>query len=468
MSKQVGRQDSSKKSLPLYFPLWLRYDTSEVIVLTTKVGMVSLGCPKNRVDSEVMLGILQETGYELTSEAAEADVLIVNTCGFINSAKEESIDTVLEMNRYREKGHLRALIMAGCLSQRYQQTLWNDLPEVDAMVGTGEFYRIVEAVEGALHGTKPHFWGEMPVSGVRSTRKLTTPEYTAYLKIAEGCDHSCSFCAIPQMRGGYRSRPLQDILFEARGLVDRGARELILIAQDSTLWGHDLYGKPSLPRLLYALQEIPDLVMVRIMYSYPTQITPDFVRAIRDLPVVAKYLDMPLQHAHPELLQRMGRPFRREKTERVLNMIRENLPDVTLRTTFIVGFPGETAEHFNTLLEFINTMQFDHVGVFTYSHEEGTRAENLGDPVPESIKLDRRREAMLAQRRLVGSVRGRHIGRVVPVLIEEAGDTVSLGRSWMDAPGIDGVMYIQGHYTPGQVISARITGTREYDLIAEA
>ncbi len=453
--------------MPLYFPASLRYDTCEVIELTTKVGMVSLGCPKNRVDSEVMLGILQEAGYQLTPEATEADVLIVNTCGFINSAKQESIDTVLEMNQYREKGQLRALVMAGCLSQRYQQTLWNDLPEVDAMVGTGEFHRIVEAVEGALQGTRPHFWGEMPVSGVKSTRKLTTPDYTAYLKIAEGCDHSCSFCAIPQMRGGYRSRPLQDIVVEARQLVASGVRELILIAQDSTLWGHDLYGKPSLPRLLYALQEIPELVMVRIMYSYPTQITPNLVQAMRDLPVVAKYLDMPLQHAHPDLLQKMGRPFRREKTERVLNMIRDAIPDVTLRTTFIVGFPGETDEHFNTLVEFINNMKFDHVGVFTYSHEEGTRAENLGDSVPEAVKLHRRREAMLSQRRVVGSVRGRHVGRVVPVLIEEAGDTVSTGRSWMDAPGIDGVVYVKGRYTPGEVISARITGTREYDLIAE-
>ncbi len=246
-----------------------------------------------------------------------------------------------------------------------------------------------------------------------------------------------------------------------------GVRELILIAQDSTLWGHDLYGKPSLPRLLYALQEIPELVMVRIMYSYPTQITPNLVQAMRDLPVVAKYLDMPLQHAHPDLLQKMGRPFRREKTERVLNMIRDAIPDVTLRTTFIVGFPGETDEHFNTLVEFINNMKFDHVGVFTYSHEEGTRAENLGDSVPEAVKLHRRREAMLSQRRVVGSVRGRHVGRVVPVLIEEAGDTVSTGRSWMDAPGIDGVVYVKGRYTPGEVISARITGTREYDLIAE-
>ncbi|SMC07138.1 SSU ribosomal protein S12P methylthiotransferase [Sulfobacillus thermosulfidooxidans DSM 9293] len=436
--------------------------------MTTKVGMVSLGCPKNRVDSEVMLGLLEEAGYQLTPEATEADVLIVNTCGFINSAKQESIDTILEMNQYREKGQLKALVMAGCLSQRYQQTLWDDLPEVDAMVGTGEFHRIVEAVEGALHGTRPHFWGEMPVSGVKTSRKLTTPHYTAYLKIAEGCDHSCSFCAIPQMRGGYRSRPLQDIIGEARQLVASGVRELILVAQDSTIWGHDLYGHPELPRLLYALQEIPDLVFVRIMYSYPTQITPQLVHAMRDLPVVAPYLDMPLQHAHPDLLQKMGRPFRRDKTERVINMIRDAIPDITLRTTFIVGFPGETDEHFETLLEFIQTMQFDHVGVFTYSHEEGTRAEKLGDPVPESVKQRRRREAMLVQRKLVGSVRGRHIGRVVPLLIEEMGDTVSVGRGVMDAPGIDGVTYVKGRYAPGQVIPVRISGTREYDLTAEA
>lgn len=454
--------------MPLYFPASLGYDTSEVIFLATKVGMVSLGCPKNRVDSEVMLGLLEQAGYQLTPEADDAEVLIVNTCGFINSAKQESIDTILEMNHYRETGQLKALVMAGCLSQRYQQTLWNDLPEVDAMVGTGEFHRIVEAVEGALSGSRPSFWGEMPVSGLPSPRKLTTPNYTAYLKIAEGCDHSCAFCAIPQMRGGYRSRPLQDILQEARRLVAQGVRELILIAQDSTIWGHDLYGHPELPRLLYGLQEIPDLLFVRIMYSYPTQITPELVNAMRDLPVVAPYLDMPLQHAHPDLLQKMGRPFRRDKTDRVLGMIRDAIPDITLRTTFIVGFPGETDEHFQTLLSFIDAMRFDHVGIFTYSHEEGTRAEKLGDPVPEAVKQRRRREAMLVQRKLVGSVRGRHIGHVMPVLIEDTGDTVSVGRGSADAPGIDGVTYVKGQFATGQIVPVRITGTREYDLLAEA
>ncbi len=436
--------------------------------MATRVGMVSLGCPKNRVDSEVMLGLLEEAGYQLTPEAKDAEVLIVNTCGFITSAKQESIDTILEMNQYRETGQLRALVMTGCLSQRYQQHLWDDLPEVDAMVGTGEFHRIVEAVGGALNGARPSFWGEMPVSGMESPRRLTTPFYTAYLKIAEGCDHACAFCAIPKMRGGYRSRPLSDIITEARQLVASGVRELVLIAQDSTIWGHDLYGHPQLPRLLYALQEIPDLLWVRIMYSYPTQVTPELVRSMRDLPVVAPYLDMPLQHAHPDLLKHMGRPFRREKTDRVLKMVRDAIPDVTLRTTFIVGFPGETEEHFETLVQFIEEMRFDHVGVFTYSPEEGTRAEPLGDPVPEVIKEKRRRRAMLAQRKLVGEVRGRHIGRVMPVIIEAVGDTVSVGRGATDAPGIDGVTYVKGIFKVGQVVSVRVNGVREYDLLAEA
>lgn len=435
--------------------------------MATKVGMVSLGCPKNRVDSEVMLGILEEAGYQLTPEAERAEVLIVNTCGFIDAAKQESIDTILEMNQYRQTGQLKALVMAGCLSQRYQQHLWDDLPEVDAMVGTGEFHRIVEAVDGALHGTRPSFWGEMPVTGIERPRRLTTPHYTAYLKIAEGCDHSCAFCAIPQMRGGYRSRPLPDIVAEARRLVSQGVRELVLIAQDSTIWGHDLYGHPELPRLLYALQEIPDLLFVRLMYSYPTQVTPELVRAMRDLPVVAPYLDMPLQHAHPDLLKVMGRPFRREKTERVLNMVRDAIPDVTLRTTFIVGFPGETDEHFATLLDFIESMRFDHVGVFTYSPEEGTRAEPLGDPVPDAVKQQRRREAMLLQRRLVGGARGRHVGKVMPVIIEEAGTTVSVGRGATDAPAIDGVTYVRGQFPIGTVLPVRITGIKEYDLTAE-
>lgn len=436
--------------------------------MATRVGMVSLGCPKNRVDSEVMLGLLEEAGYQLTPEAKDAEVLIVNTCGFITSAKQESIDTILEMNQYRETGQLRALVMTGCLSQRYQQHLWDDLPEVDAMVGTGEFHRIVEAVGGALNGARPSFWGEMPVSGMESPRRLTTPFYTAYLKIAEGCDHACAFCAIPKMRGGYRSRPLSDIITEARQLVASGVRELVLIAQDSTIWGHDLYGHPQLPRLLYALQEIPDLLWVRIMYSYPTQVTPELVRSMRDLPVVAPYLDMPLQHAHPDLLKHMGRPFRREKTDRVLKMVRDAIPDVTLRTTFIVGFPGETEEHFETLVQFIEEMRFDHVGVFTYSPEEGTRAEPLGDPVPEVIKEKRRRRAMLVQRKLVGEVRGRHIGRVMPVIIEAVGDTVSVGRGATDAPGIDGVTYVKGIFKVGQVVSVRVNGVREYDLLAEA
>ncbi len=435
--------------------------------MATRVGMVSLGCPKNRVDSEVMLGLLEQAGYQLTPDAKDAEVLIVNTCGFITSAKQESIDTILEMNQYRETGNLRALVMAGCLSQRYQQHLWDDLPEVDAMVGTGEFHRIVDAVDGALKGARPGFWGEMPVSGIDSPRRLTTPFYTAYLKIAEGCDHSCAFCAIPTMRGGYRSRPLSDILNEARGLVASGVRELVLIAQDSTIWGHDLYGQPQLPRLLYALQEVPDLMWVRIMYSYPTQITPELVRAMRDLPVVAPYLDMPLQHAHPDLLKHMGRPFRREKTDRVLDMVRQAIPDITLRTTFIVGFPGETEEHFETLMEFIEQVRFDHVGIFTYSPEEGTRAEPLGDPIPESVKERRRRKAMLAQRRLVGEVRGRHIGKVMPVIIEEIGNTVSVGRGVTDAPGIDGVTFVKGTFSVGQVVPVRVIGVREYDLLAE-
>lgn len=434
----------------------------------TKVGMVSLGCPKNRVDSEVMLGILENAGYRLTPEAQEADVLIVNTCGFIDAAKQESIDTILEMNQFRETGRLKALVVAGCLSQRYQQHLWDQLPEVDAMVGTGEFPRIVEAVQGAIRGSRPAFWGEMPVSGVAHPRRLTTPGYTAYLKIAEGCDHTCAFCAIPRMRGGYRSRPLADIVEEARGLVKTGVRELILVAQDSTIWGHDLYGNPDLPRLLYALQEIPDLAFVRLMYSYPTQITKALVRAMRDLPAVVPYLDMPLQHAHPDLLKKMGRPFRREKTERVLGMVREAIPDVTLRTTFIVGFPGETDEHFEALLEFLQDIKFDHVGVFTYSPEEGTRAERLGDPVPQELKERRRRQAMLLQRRLVGSVRGRHVGKVMPVLIEETGDTVSVGRGPGDAPGIDGLTYVKGRFAAGQMVQVKITGVREYDLMAEA
>lgn len=429
--------------------------------------MVSLGCPKNRVDSEVMLGLLEQAGYQLTPDAQDAEVLIVNTCGFITAAKQESIDTILEMNQYRENGQLRALVMAGCLSQRYQQNLWQDLPEVDAMVGTGEFHRIVEAVDGALKGARPSFWGEMPVSGLQTPRRLTTPSYTAYLKIAEGCDHACSFCAIPSMRGGYRSRPLGDVVAEAKRLVQSGVRELVLIAQDSTIWGHDLYGQPQLPKLLYALQEIPDLVFVRIMYSYPTQITPELVRAMRDLPVVAPYLDMPLQHADPDLLKHMGRPFRREKTDRVLGMIREAIPDITLRTTFIVGFPGETETQFESLVNFIETMRFDHVGIFTYSPEEGTRAEGLGDPIPEAVKERRRRQAMLTQRKLVGAVRGRHIGQVMPVIVEEIGDTVSVARGATDAPGIDGVTYVQGQFAVGQVIPVRVIGVREYDLLAE-
>ncbi len=442
--------------------------TGEVMgFMAARVGMVSLGCPKNRVDSEVMLGLLEKAGYELTPQAGQADVLIVNTCGFIDAAKQESIDTILEMNNYRERGQLKALVVAGCLSQRYQRHLWDELPEVDAMVGTGEFHRIVEAVEGALVGTRPAFWGEMPVSGVERPRVLTTPSYTAYVKIAEGCDHSCAFCAIPQMRGGYRSRPLADIVAEARHLAQTGVRELVLIAQDSTIWGHDLYGMPQLPRLLYALAEIPDIIFIRLMYSYPTQVTRELVQAVHDLPMMAPYLDMPLQHAHPEVLRKMGRPFKRERTERVLAMVRDAIPDVTLRTTFIVGFPGETEEHHQELLRFIEKMRFDHVGIFTYSPEEGTRAEELGDPVPETVKQRRRREAMLVQRRLVSSVRGRHLGRTLPTIIEETGATVSVGRGATDAPGIDGVTYVKGRWSVGDVVMARIIGVQEYDLKAE-
>ncbi|CAB1128879.1 Ribosomal protein S12 methylthiotransferase RimO [Candidatus Hydrogenisulfobacillus filiaventi] len=433
-----------------------------------EVGMVSLGCPKNRVDSETMLGLLEEAGYRLTARAEEADVLIINTCGFIDAAKRESVRTILEMAELKQTGRLKALVVAGCLSQRYRGELWQELPEVDAMVGTGEFGRIVEAVEGALAGSRPAFWGDTPVRGRPSLRRLSTPAHLAYVKIAEGCDHTCAFCAIPLMRGGYRSRPLGDIVAEVRGLAARGVREVVLVAQDTTLWGHDLYGRPALDRLLYALAEVPGILWIRLLYSYPTQIGPGLLRAMRDLPQVAPYLDLPLQHAHSDILRAMRRPFRQGRVEEVLAAIREAVPDITLRTTFIVGFPGEAEEHVNALLDFVARIRFEHVGVFTYSPEEGTGAAPLGDPVPRLVKERRRRRVLLLQRSLLPAVRGRHVGRRVPLLVEQEGEAVSIARGPMDAPDIDGVTLLRGRWPAGTVVPARITGVDGYDLLAEA
>jgi ribosomal protein S12 methylthiotransferase len=451
--------------------LWVfrkvRYDTDEVKKVADKIGLISLGCPKNRVDSEIMLGLLEQAGFELTAAPDNADVLIVNTCGFIDAAKQESIDTILEMNQYRERGRLKALVVAGCLSQRYQQHLWDQLPEIDAMVGTGEFHRIVEAVQGALHGERPAFWGQTPIGRLTGPRRLTTLTHTAYLKIAEGCNHQCAFCAIPIMRGRYQSRGLEDIVAEARQLAAQGVKEIILVAQDSTVWGFDLYGRPALPKLLRALADIDDLLWIRIMYSYPTQISRELIDTIRSVPKVARYLDMPLQHAHPEVLQRMGRPFRREYAERVIHRLRDAMPDITLRTTFIVGFPGETEEHFETLLAFMQSIQFDHVGIFAYSPEEGTRAQPLGDPIPDAVKARRRRHAMLLQRKLVGPIRRRHVGQVFPTIIEHTGERVSIGRGPTDAPEIDGVTYVRGQHQVGHIVPVRITGIQAYDFIGE-
>jgi ribosomal protein S12 methylthiotransferase len=458
-----------------------------------KIGLVSLGCPKNLVDSEVMLGLAQDAGHELTQDPSAADVLVVNTCAFIDSAKKESIDTILEMAQHKQDGACKRLVVTGCLAERYRDELRKEIPEIDAVLGTGEVPQIVHAIGGArTNGGAPltFFRAGAPASvsaaapavvraapdyiyDADTPRLLATPKHYAYVKIAEGCDYKCAFCIIPKLRGEYRSRPADSIVEEARRLAARGVKELLLISQDTTFYGIDRKERGALARLLRALNEVPGLEWIRLLYLYPTTIDDETLAAMAECEKVCKYIDLPLQHAADAVLKRMKRPGTRRTYDALLHRIRERVPGVSFRTTFIVGFPGETEADVDALCDFIGAHPFDHVGVFTYSHEEGTSAHQLPDDVPGPVKAARRKRVMGLQRRLVKRRQKARLGERVLVMIDGPSAEHALvlrGRLATQAPDIDAMVYLTdcdpSAYAPGDLVQVELVGARGYDLLA--
>jgi len=467
-----------------------------------KVGMVSLGCPKNLVDSEVMLGLAQRAGLELTREPEQAEVLIVNTCAFIDKAKQESVDAILEMAEHKKNGACRTLVVAGCLAERYRDELRGQIPEIDVILGTGEVPDIVAALGltgGGSRTTSPlqvlrangepvTFGHAGPASsGMKlpprdlptyiydadTPRLLATPRHYAYIKIAEGCDYKCGFCIIPTLRGHYRSRPHDSIVREARDLAARGVKELLLISQDTTFYGNDRGERGALARLLRALNDVEGIEWIRLLYLYPTTIGDDVLDAMADLDKVCRYIDLPLQHAADAVLKRMKRPGTRASYERLLDRIRRRIPDVTLRTTFIVGYPGETTDDFEELLDFVGAMEFNHVGVFTYSHEEGTSAHDLADDVPMNVKERRRAAVMRRQRQIVTRAHRRRVGERLRLVVDGPSaehELVLRARSAGQAPDIDSVVYLTdcdpASLSAGEFLDAELVSAREYDLLA--
>lgn len=433
---------------------------------------ISLGCDKNLVDSEVMLGLLAAKGYRMVDDEMQADIIIVNTCCFIHDAKEESIQTILEMAQYKTDGRLKVLVVTGCLAQRYQQEILDEIPEVDAVLGTTSYDKIVEAVEEALAG-KGHVEVEdidaLPLVDTR--RLVTTGGHFAYLKIAEGCDKHCTYCIIPKLRGNFRSVPMEHLLREAKQLADDGVKEIILVAQETTLYGKDLYGEKKLPELLRRLCKISGIRWIRILYCYPEEITEELIQTIKEEPKICHYLDLPIQHASDDVLKRMGRRTSKEELIHIISRIREEIPDITLRTTLITGFPGESKEQHEELMDFVDEMAFDRLGVFTYSAEDGTPAAQMPDQVEESVKEARRAELMELQQEIAFDQAEQMIGREVLVMIEGkvADENAYVGRTYKDAPNVDGLIFVNTdtELLSGDFAKVRVTGACEYDLIGE-
>ena len=440
-----------------------------------KLFCVSLGCDKNLVDTEKMLGLLNREGYTFTDDEQEADGILINTCCFIGDAKEESVNTILEMARLKEEGRCRALVVAGCLAQRYKKEILDEIPEVDGILGTTSCDEIVNMFNGILgrerkeHVSCFHELSELPDMG--EGRVVTTGGYYAHLKIAEGCDKRCTYCIIPYLRGPYRSIPIEDLVREARQLADQGVKELILVAQETTLYGKDLYGEKSLPRLLHELAKVPGIYWIRIQYCYPEEITDELIEAIKTEEKVCHYLDIPIQHASDQILRRMGRRTNRSQVTEMIGKLRSEIPDIALRTTLISGFPGETKEDHETLMEFVNEMEFERLGVFAYSAEEDTPAYSYPDQVPQEIKEQRRDEIMELQQEIAFEKSESMVGRVLTVLIEGkvVDEPAYVGRTYMDAPGVDGLIFVNAdaELLSGDFVRVKVTGSAEYDLIGE-
>ena len=435
-----------------------------------KILLVSLGCDKNLVDSEVMLGMLAEKGYTFTNDEAEAEIAVVNTCCFINDAKEESVNAILEMAELKKSGQLKALIVTGCLAQRYQKEIREEIEEVDAIIGTSAIDKIAETIEDAIAGeSREHM---LPLDGKLSgnrKRMVTTGGHYAYLKIAEGCDKRCTYCIIPAIRGEYRSVLMEELTAEAETLAAGGVKELILVAQETTLYGLDLYGEKKLPELLARLCRIPGLYWIRILYCYPEEITDDLIRVIKQEEKICHYLDIPVQHGSDSVLKRMGRKTNSEQIRNMVKKLRENIPDICLRTTLITGFPGETEKDHETLMEFVDEMEFDRLGVFTYSPEEGTPASLMPDQVGEDEK--RRDAIMELQQEIAYEAAGKMEGKSVDAMIEGkiADEDAYVARTYKDAPNVDGYLFIHTdrQLMSGDFVKVRITGSYEYDLIGE-
>ena len=438
-----------------------------------KAGFISLGCAKNRVDTEVMLGILRDNDIELVQQPSEADILIVNTCAFIESAKEESITTILSMAEFKSVGKCKALIVAGCLGQRYGQELLDELPEADAIIGTGAWNRIMEAVRETMSGNRVVIAGESEIIyDARMPRIMTTPDYTAYVKIAEGCDNRCAFCAIPQIRGHYRSRKIEDICEEVKQLTEKGVKEINLIAQDSTKYGFDLYGEPSLAKLLRELCKIDKVKWLRILYCYPRFFTDELIDTIANEEKICKYVDLPLQHAHDSVLRSMHRPDTKESIEQLLSKIRGKIPQAVVRSTFIVGFPGETDAQYQTLRNFIEQQRFEKVGIFTYSREEGTPAAEMDNQVSEDVMQERYHDLMSLQCKISEELNQELEGKELEVLVEgrmEEQENVVCGRSYREAPEVDGQIFVEGDADskPGDIIRVKIVQGFTYDAVGE-
>lgn len=453
------------------------------------VLFVSLGCDKNLVDSEKMLGLLNEAGYRVAQEESEADAIVVNTCCFIHDAKEESVETILEMAEWKKKGRLKALIVTGCMAQRYQDEIQQEIPEVDAVIGTTGYTEIVPILdeilaeaeasqeEAAVEEPKEKSFVNccpsidlLPAS-LADKRVVTTGGYTAYLKIAEGCNKRCTYCIIPYIRGHYRSFPMEDLLEEARKLAEGGVKELILIAQETTVYGMDCYGRKALPELLTKLCEIEGIEWIRILYCYPEEITDELITVMKKEKKICHYLDIPIQHSEDTILKRMGRRTNRAELVSLVEKLRKEIPDIVLRTTLITGFPGETEEEFKNMVDFVDSMEFDRLGVFPYSAEEGTKAAEMDGQITEEVKESRRDEIMALQQEISADKAASRIDDEMSVLIEGYlyEDDIYIGRTYMDAPKVDGNVFVRAEeeLISGDIVPVRITGANEYDLMGD-
>lgn len=437
-----------------------------------KILFISLGCDKNLVDTEVMLGMLASRGYEMTNDEQEADIIVINTCCFIHDAKEESIQNILEMAEYKKNGSAKALIVTGCMAERYRQEILDEIPEVDEVLGTTAYDRILDAVDAALAGQHEVMTADLDALPLPETKRLvTTGGHFAYLKIAEGCDKHCTYCIIPKIRGNFRSVPMERLLKEAQDLAEQGVKELILVAQETTLYGKDLYGEKSLPKLLRELCKISGIRWIRILYCYPEEITDELIQVMKEEPKICHYLDLPIQHANDTILKRMGRRTSKQELIDIVQKLRKEIPDICLRTTLITGFPGETQEQHEEVMEFIDTLEFDRLGAFTYSPEEDTPAATFEDQIDEEVKEDRQADIMELQQEIAFDKAEDMIGREVLVMIEGkvADGNAYVGRTYRDAPNVDGLIFINTdvELISGDFAKVKVTGALDYDLIGE-